>query len=66
MTRTPTRRTRRRMLLHHLHTPLARWGFTTLAILAATTNQVWPCAFATALAVYGWRTRPQPRRTRRR
>lgn len=63
---TRTRQTRRRTLLHHLHTPLARWGFTLLATLAVLTNQVWPCAFATCLAVYGWRTHPKPRhRTRR-
>lgn len=59
MTRTPTRQTRRHPpLLHILRTPLARWGFTILAVLAAATDQVWPFALTAVLATYGWRTRP--------
>ncbi|MFD9443394.1 hypothetical protein [Streptomyces sp. NPDC060001] len=62
---TRTRQTRRRPpLLHHLRTPLARYGFTTLALLAAATDQVWPFVITAALATYGWRTRH--RRPRRR
>jgi hypothetical protein len=57
---TRTRRTRRHLpLLHPLRTPLARWGFTLLALLAATTHQAWPFIITTALAAYGWRTRPR-------
>lgn len=59
---TRTQRTRRHQpLLHHLRTPLARWGFTILALLAATTQQVWPFLITTARAAYGWRTRPRHR-----
>lgn len=66
MTRTPTRHTPRvPPLLHHLRTPLARWGFTLLAFTAAATDQVWPFAITATLATYGWRTRPRRRRTRR-
>lgn len=66
MSRTPTRRTRpRASALHLLRTPLARWGFTALALLAAYSDQVWPFAITTALAAYGWRTQPRRRKTRR-
>ncbi|MEW1565855.1 hypothetical protein AB0454_23050 [Streptomyces sp. NPDC093509] len=65
MTRTPTRRTRTRAsALHLLNRPLARWGFTALAVLALMSDQVWPFVITTALAAYGWRTQPR-RRTRR-
>jgi len=64
--RTPTRRTRTRAsALHLLHRPLARWGFTALALLSAATDQVWPFVITAALAAYGWRTPPRRRRTRR-
>lgn len=66
MSRTPTRRTRTRVpVLHLLRTPLARWGFTALALLAAYSDQVWPFVITTALAAYGWRTQPRRRRPRR-
>ncbi|MEW2267898.1 hypothetical protein [Streptomyces sp. NPDC047868] len=65
MRRTPARRIRSHPpLLHHLRTPMARWGFTILALLAAASDQMWPFFFTAALATYGWRTRPR-RRTRR-
>lgn len=41
----------------HLHTPLARWGFTTLAILAIYTGQILPALVVGALAAYAWTTR---------
>lgn len=46
----------------HLRSPLARWGFTALALLAAVTGQLGPAAFAAAIAAYAWRCA----RTRRR
>ncbi|WP_159027526.1 MULTISPECIES: hypothetical protein [unclassified Streptomyces] len=45
------------------HSPLARWGFTACALLAAATSQPWPALTATAAAIYAWRT-PRRRRTR--
>ncbi|MGK9463945.1 hypothetical protein ACSLFT_28525 [Streptomyces sp. G6] len=45
------------------HSPLARWGFTTCALLAWTTHQPWPATLTTVLAAYAWRT---PHRHRRR
>lgn len=66
MGRTPTRRpTGHSPLLTTLRTPLARWGFTILAILALTTAQTGPFLITTALATYGWRNRPRPRNRRR-
>jgi hypothetical protein len=62
--RTPARRSRTNLPLL-LRTPLARWGFTILALLAAGTDQVWPFAITALLATYGWRTRPRRRSTRR-
>lgn len=46
-----------------LHSPLAKWGFTACALLAATTGQPWPTILSTAAAYYAWRT-PNRRRTR--
>ena len=48
---------------HPFHSPLARWGFTACALLAATTGQPWPALITGALAAYAWRT---PHRRRRR
>lgn len=39
----------------HFRTPLARWGFTALAVFTGATHQLGPCLFATALALYAWR-----------
>lgn len=64
MTRTRTRRPRTRgSVLPILRTPLARWGFTALAVLALMSDQLWPFVITTVLAAYGWRT---PRRRTRR
>lgn len=41
----------------NFHTPLARWGFTTLAILGAATGQYTPALITGALAAYAWNTR---------
>lgn len=49
---------------HAFHTPLAKWGFTACALLAATTGQPWPALATGALAVYAWRTPRRRRRTR--
>lgn len=58
MARTPTRRQRGHSpLATTLRTPLARWGFTLLALLAATTAQPGPFLITTALAAYAWRNR---------
>lgn len=43
------------------HSPLARWGFTACALLAATTGQLWPAIITGLLAANAWR----PRRRRR-
>lgn len=63
MPRTPARRSRTHLPLL-LRTPLARWGFTACALLAAGTDQVWPFVITALLATYGWRTRTNrhPRR----
>lgn len=45
------------------HSPLARWGFTACALLAAT-GQPWPALVTGALAAYAWRTPNRRRRTR--
>jgi hypothetical protein len=43
--------------------PLARWGFTVLAVLALTSSQTIPFLITAALATYAWRNRPhRPRR----
>ncbi|MDX3314668.1 hypothetical protein P1S61_37575 [Streptomyces sp. ME08-AFT2] len=58
MARTPTRRPRGHSpFLATLHTPLARWGFTVLAVLALTTGQTVPFLVTAAIATYAWRTR---------
>ncbi|MCX5431881.1 hypothetical protein OHU11_29980 [Streptomyces sp. NBC_00257] len=49
--------TRRRSLTSSLSTPLARWGFTTLAIFGAATGQYTPALITGALATYAWNTR---------
>lgn len=41
----------------HFQHPLARWGFTVLAVLAAATGQLGPFLVTTVLAVYSWRVR---------
>lgn len=64
MGRTPARRARGYSpLTATLRTPLARWGFTALALLA--TAQAGPFLATTALAAYAWRN-PTSRRPRRR
>lgn len=45
-----------------LRRPLARWGFTTLAVVALFTAQTGPCLVCTVLAVYAWRCAPTRRR----
>jgi hypothetical protein len=42
----------------HFRSPLARWGFTVLAVLAIATAQPGPFLVATVLAAYAWRVRP--------
>ncbi|MCM1943159.1 hypothetical protein NC239_33650 [Streptomyces sp. G3] len=66
MGRTPARRARGYSpLTATLRTPLARWGFTALALLALATAQAGPFLATTALAAYAWRN-PTSRRPRRR
>ena len=48
---------------HPIHTPLARWGFTACALLAAATGQPWPALVTGLLTANAWRT---PHRRRRR
>lgn len=64
MARTPARRPRGRSpLTATFRTPLARWGFTALAVLALTSSQTIPFLITAALATYAWRNRPhRPRR----
>lgn len=65
MGRTPTRRpTGHSPLVTTLRTPLARWGFTALAVLALATAQTGPFLVTAALAAYAWRNRPHTRRRR--
>ena len=52
-----TRRRRRRRPV--LGTPLARWGFTTLALLAVATGQPVPAFVCATLAALAWKA---PRR----
>lgn len=40
-----------------LATPLGRWGFTILALLATLTAQPGPALTTTVLALYAWRHR---------
>lgn len=49
---------------HAFHSPLARYGFTACALLAATTHQLWPAIVSAALAYYAWRTPRRRHRTR--
>ena len=42
--------------------PLARYGFTTLAVAALLTGQTVPCLVAGGLAVYAWHCAPIRRR----
>lgn len=44
-------------LIDTAHTPLARWGFTLLALAAATNQLTWPALVSTALAFWSWRHR---------
>lgn len=39
------------------HTPLARWGFTLLALLAGTNQLAWPFIVTALLAIWAWRHR---------
>jgi hypothetical protein len=58
MTRTPTRRPRGHSpILTTLRQPLARYGFTLLAVVALTTGQTIPFLITAAIATYAWRTR---------
>lgn len=41
----------------HFRSPLARWGFTALALLALATGQPVPFLVAAVLAAYSWRVR---------
>lgn len=47
---------------HPFHHPLARWGFTLLAVLALVTHQAWPALVSGSFAWLAWRTRPRKRR----
>lgn len=38
-----------------LRQPLARWGFTTLALLALTTGQLYPALVAGTIAALAWK-----------
>lgn len=42
--------------------PLARWGFTTCALLALATAQRGPFLVTTVLALYAWHCRSRTRR----
>jgi hypothetical protein len=42
--------------------PLARWGFTALALLAIATGQTGPFLVTAVLAAYAWRCAPTRRR----
>lgn len=44
-------------LARTMRTPLARWGFTVLALFAATNQLAWPALACTAFAVYAWKHR---------
>ncbi|MFF7142282.1 hypothetical protein ACFZB5_13670 [Streptomyces nodosus] len=41
----------------HFRSPLARYGFTVLAVLALATAQTGPALVCTALAIHAWRHR---------
>lgn len=63
MARTPARRPRGHSpLTTTLRTPLSRWGWTLLAILALTSGQTIPFLITATLATYAWRNRPHRRR----
>jgi hypothetical protein len=42
---------------HLFRRPLARWGFSTCAVLALATQQTVPFLVTAALAAYAWKTR---------
>lgn len=44
-------------LIDTAHTPLARWGFTALALLAFAAALVWPFLITAGLAAWAWRHR---------
>lgn len=44
-----------RRQLRSFRSPLAKWGFTTLAVLAFATAQPGPFLVTAALAAYAWR-----------
>lgn len=61
-TRHPARRRRacrcprgRSPIADTAHSPLARWGFTALALGALAADMAWPFLAAGALAVWTWR-----------
>ncbi|MGW5477674.1 hypothetical protein [Streptomyces sp. NPDC004008] len=41
----------------HFQSPLARWGFSALAVLAIATAQPGPFLACTVLALYAWKIR---------
>ena len=41
----------------NLTSPLGRWGFTLLALLAITNGQYAPALVCTSIALYAWNTR---------
>lgn len=64
MRRPPVRRHRRcrcprgrSPIVDTLHTPLTRWGFTALALLALAGSLTWPFLITTGIATWAWRHR---------
>ncbi|MFE1125887.1 hypothetical protein ACFW6R_04475 [Streptomyces albidoflavus] len=43
--------------MRHLRSPLARWGLTSLALLAVATRQPIPALVCAALAALAWKAR---------
>ena len=41
----------------HFRSPLARWGFTVLAVFGFATAQPGPALVATVIAIYAWKIR---------
>jgi hypothetical protein len=41
----------------HFRHPLARWGFTVLAVVSVLTGQLGPFLVTTPLAIYSWKHR---------
>lgn len=58
MARTPARRPRGHPpIATTLRTPLSRWGFALLAVLAASSGQTGPFLVTATLAAYAWKHR---------